>query len=355
MNTYRNYLFIIVILYLIILSCEQETIEHFQTSDDARFGGFTYGIFTIHENSIGYYFPDSNKVFPDLFRHQNGRGLGNGIHTCIFGFSTGLISIEKENRLEFLDTKNFISLGSLELSEPRNIYSSYPNLVSYGKRNSGGIAVVDLYNKKIVQTVETDVEAGKIYVDNDFIYVFSSGNDDRDSVIVRLYGISVGNIHRIDSIVIGNRPVDFIQITLEEANNHKGLAILCLGKKNVPPSIVILDLITGKVRHSYQFENPELKPENIFWLNLTNSKTPILASCANNKLYRLEIADPIIATVLINKNISTLKHTENNYIAVSQDTVSVISYLYKIDFQSLEVFDSIPIEPRAKEIEGIQY
>lgn len=357
MNLFRNFSFIIISLSLIAVSCEKETAEHFQTLDDPGFAGFANGFFTIHDNSIGYYYPDSNKVFPDLFRHQNGRGLGSGIHSFSYSyFFPGLISIEKENRLEIIEIKNYLSLGSLELNEPRNIYEySLCDLVSYGKRNSGGIALVDIYNKKILQTVVTDIEAGKVFIDNDFVYVFSSGKDERDSIIVRFYGISAGNIHRIDSIAIGSRPVDFVVTELKDNYDHKGLAILCLGKKNVPPSIVMLDLVTGKVGHTFQFENPDLKPENIFWISYRNLYTPILASYANNKLYRLELSDPIISTVLINKNINSLNQTEKNYIAVSRDTIHPISYLYRIGFESLEVLDSIPIEPRAKKIEGYQY
>jgi hypothetical protein len=357
MNTFRNFL-IIMAIYLLTISCEKETKEHFQISDDPAFQGFISGIFTVHENSIGYYFPDSNKVFPDLFLHQNGRGLGNGIHTFSCVYEYGLATIEKENRLEFISTRNFISTGSLELFEPRNICKfSYYDFVSFGKRNSGGIALVDKMNKKIIKTIETEIEPGKLLLDSDFMYLFSSGNDDRDSVIVRFYGASYpAEFHRIDSIVIGNRPVDAVPLILNDAHYHKGLAILCLGKKNVPPSVVILDLITGKINHTYRFENPDLRPESIFWIeDNTIENAQILVTYANNKLYRLDLSDPIIAWVYINKNISSLTHIDHNYIAVSRDTIHSVSYLYKIDFQSLEVFDSIPIEPRAKEIERIQY
>ncbi len=340
-----------LLISYITISCDNEDIKTCQVCDDEGFWGFSNGFFTVHENSIGYYDPDSNKVFPDLFRYQNGEGLGNGIHS--FNNYTGLVTVEKENKLEFIDMKNFLSLGSLELNEPRNITFSFPMLVSYGKRNSGGIALVDIQSRKIVKTVATDIEAGKLFVDNDFIYVFSSGNDERDSVIVRLYGFYTGNIHRIDSMVIGNRPVDFVEITLEEAHDHKGLAILCLGKKNVRPSIVILDLITGRIRNTYHFENPDLKPENIFRIVKPNSNGPILASYANNKLYKLILSEPIVSTVLINKNISSLTTTRFNFIAVSRDTIHPVSYLYKIDDELLVVQDSIPIEPRAKKIEGL--
>jgi hypothetical protein len=355
MKSFRNSLFPIFLISLTVLSCEKVTTEHRQVLDDPRFEGFTNGFFIVHENSIGYYYPDSNKVFPNLFMHQNGRELGNGIHS--FGFDTygpGLATIEKENRIEFVDTKNFLSLGSLELSEPRNINTTYYTLVSFGKRNSGGVAQIDLFQKKIIRTVHTEIEAGKIFVDNEYIYLFSSGRDDKDSVIVRLYGASAGNLHRIDSIGIGNRPVDFVVLSLDKSYDHRGLAILCLGRKSVPPSIVTLDLITGKVKHVYQFEDTELKPENIFWIFQANPDRQILACYSKNKLYRLELSDPIQSSVLINKNISSLTSTRNNFIAVSRDTIHQVSFLYKIDLQTFKVLDSITIEPKAKKIEGNQ-
>ena len=45
------------------------------------FKGFANGLFIVHSSSIDYYYPDSDKIARDIFKIQNGSGIGNDIHS----------------------------------------------------------------------------------------------------------------------------------------------------------------------------------------------------------------------------------------------------------------------------------
>jgi hypothetical protein len=353
----KNQVYSITLLLLIVsvlCSCEKEKTEYEQTWDGHDFIGFNDGLFIVHENSIGYYYPDSNKVFPDIYKHQNGRPTGSGIHSL--KPSAGMITVEDENRIVYIDFENFITIGFNEINRPRDIYylGQY-SLVSFGDNVSGGVAMVDVFNRKLVRTIKTSHEAGKIYRDGKYFYVLSSGKNMMDSIITVLYTKDYNlsqTLDVFDTITMGIRPVDYVEISLNFDSQHRGLAILCMGNKTIPASVVIFDLVTRTVDETYYFINPEFRPESMFWIGEPNSGKRTLAVYANGKLYQTELTNPMYTSVLIDRNVSDLYRYDQTYLAVSRDTINPISYLYKFDMLSLNLLDSLAIDGNAKKIEG---
>jgi hypothetical protein len=340
----------------ILGSCEKEKTEYEQTWDSPFFKGFANGLFIVHRNSIDYYYPDSDNIAQDIFKIQNGREAGNDIPS-FSPWWRGIITVENENKVEFVDVKNFISNGSLELDHPRNIYSlGEYELITFGNNISGGVALIDVTNQALVTTLGTDNEAGQFYPDDHGnFYIFCSGKNMNDSAVSVLNVDDLNNpqtINSIDTIVIGIRPVDFVEISLNFDSQHKGLAILCLGNQTVPASVVIFDLVTREVVETYHFDKQELNPESIFWIGEPYSGSRILAINANGKLYQTELTDPMVTSVLIDKNLSDFYRYDQTYLAVSRDTINPVSYMYKFDVTSLDLLDSIPIDGKAKEIAG---
>jgi hypothetical protein len=347
-------IFFLLWISSILISCEKEKTEYEQTWDGHDFIGFNEGLFIVHDNSVGYYYPDSSKEFPDIYKHQNGREIGSGIHSL--KPSAGMITIEDENKIEYIDFENFVTIGFNEINRPRNIdYLGQYSLVSFGDNVSGGVAIVDVFNRKLVRTIITGNEAGKIYRDGKYFYVLSSGKNMTDSIISVLYTRDY-NLSQIldvfDTITIGIRPVDYVEISLNYDSQHRGLAILCMGNKTNPPSVVIFDLVTQTVEEKYYFENPEFKPESMFWIGEPWLGSRTLAVYANGRLYRSELTNPMYTSVLIDKNVSDLYRYDQTYLAVSRDTVNRISYLYKFDLLSLLLLDSMAIDGNARKIEG---
>jgi hypothetical protein len=349
---------------LLVISCEKEKKEYQQFPDESYFMGFTYGIFTIHENSIGYYNPDSGKVFADIYRHQNGHAIGNGVHSMsIFQLDeykrVALITVEHQNKIEFIDSKSFLSQDSIEISHPRNVLPFQADcLISYGtKENFGhGIALVHIPTRSVDQIIFTGIVPGNMYRYDKYYYVLPD-RDDNDSVMEVYYAIlfedgQLGRFTFADSVTIGNRPVEFIETRVGESG-HSGLAILCLGIGNERSSVVFYDLIAQKKLETYYFEDPGFKPEHIFQFKY--SSKPYFFVNANKKFYQVEFTQPMTVKMVIDKNINELKQLNGHpfFCAVSLDTVNQGSYLYMINNTTFAVEDSIPIEPGAKSLASI--
>ena len=255
-----------IISVLVLVSCENEKTEYQSALDPVSFSGFRLGYFILHSQSISYYSSEVNKVYPDIYAHQNGKPLGNGIHS----FYDGLITFQKDNKSEFIDEVNLISEGFQEIEKPRDIYG-FPgryNLISFGDTGNEGIAMVDMVEKKIVKTIHIGIRAGRIYQKNNYIYIFSDGTIMNDSIIEKYYYQENSDtfLLKIESFEIGIRPVDFVEIPIHyDDYTHTGLAILCKGNETIPASIVLFDLITEKVIKTYSFESPDIIPENLFW------------------------------------------------------------------------------------------
>ena len=282
---------------LFLAACEIEKTEYERILDDVYFDGFKRDYFILHNQSISYYSPEVNKVFPDIYTYQNGKLPGNGIHSFYVNFwAPGLISLQDDNKIEFIDVVNFISEGIQEIEKPRNIFElgTYYCMVSFGEKNTGGIAMVDLVEKKIEKTYQTGIQAGRIFGKDNKLYVFSDGKLTNDSTIEKFsyQQNSPFSLNKLDSFSIGIRPVDFVETNIPyDAYSNAGLAILCKGNSNIPASIVLFDLVTEKVIRSYSFKSTDIIPENLFWFPVNEFWLPgdqankTLASYINNKLY----------------------------------------------------------------------
>lgn len=366
-----NKLIVIPALGLLVLtSCEFKKTEYRPYLDPVSFSGFEYGYFILYNNSISYYSPDDNQVFPDLYEHQNGNPPGNGIHSFHnkLTHSYGLITYQEDNRIEIIENVNLLSEGVLEIEKPRDIFSLRGRYctVSFGDPGTGGIAVVDLVDKEFAKTVHTGIEAGEIYRTGNYLYVFSDGNSMNDSIIEKFYykQNTPSSLHKLDSLPVGIRPVDFAEITIPyEDHPHAGLAILCKGNDTVPASIVLFDLVTENVIDSNPFESTDIVPENLFWFPFYRdpwqpgnpASESDLVCYVSNKLFSLNLNKPVEMSVLINKNVSFLLPFDDHFLAVSRDTIGNKSYLYRFDPTSFELVDSLSIPPKALKLVGRGY
>jgi len=345
-------------LVLFITSCEVEwTNCRKVTNDEESFGGFSWGTFILHKQSIGYYSAEKNKVFNDIYFHQNGRNIGKDIHSMLTVGDYGSISYENANILEWINMVNFTSDGTVEIDKPRNIYANYPNfLVSFGDRLTGGIAVIDMTSKRIVDTLQTGTTAGAFCKHGTDLYVFTDGKNVQDSIIWRLRtrGHPSYAYFKENSFVVGIRPVDGVEINIQRADyTHEGLAILCLGGIADPASIVLLDLVTGEVADKYLFESTDVKPENLFWLYDYFNNSNRMISYIGNRLYSITLDNPVETSILVDRNVSRLYPWIEYYLGVSRDTTQATSYLYRFDPDMFEPVDSLAIDGRALDILGL--
>ena len=349
-----------MLLVLFSAACEIEKTEYERFPEELSFHGFS-GNFILHNQSISYYSPEVNKIYPNIYSYQNGQPIGNGIHSFYVGkFSgPGLITYQIDSKVEFIDMVHLLSEGVLELENPRNIFDLRGHLlVSFGDNNTGGIAIIDDNERKIAKALNTGIEAGKVYRNRDenYLYVFSNGYLVSDSIIEKFYYEqgSPASLHKLDSFIIGVRPVDFVEMSIYyDDYSHAGLAILCKGDEIHPASIVLFDMITEEVAHSYPFASTSILPENLFWIPFYHSweyedpSRKVLASYANDNLFSLNLSNPVEMSVLINRNISELLLVDEYLLGVLRDTSGTESYLYRFDRTTLNLVDSVSIPPRA--------
>ena len=344
----KKSVFGIVLFSLLMTACEMQKTEYRDILDGEYCQGFSNGIAIVHERSISYYSPEVNKVYPNLYAHQNGNQLGNGIHSL----AGGMITFQEDNYIEFVDRVNFTTEGILDIEKPRSIsYLRGYYVVSFGEKKAGGIAIVDVYSKSIEKIAQTDIQAGKVYQEGDFLYVFSDGSITNDTIIEKFYydNRSPSSLLKLDSFNIGVRPIDFVEMDIPfDGAVHSGLAILCKGDAITPASIEVFDLILEEVVQSYSFESSDMEVENLFRLwedGHTEGET--LVSYINNKLYTLTLNNPIELSLLIKENVSFLAPFEEYYLAISRDTLATTSNLYRYDQLTLDLVDSISINPKA--------
>ncbi|HLO58184.1 MAG TPA: hypothetical protein VK179_05550 [Bacteroidales bacterium] len=347
---------ICIVAGLLLFSCEIEKTEYRKFLTDKDYDmGFGTGMFIVHKQSISFYSPGQNKVFSDIYYNQNGVQILNPIHSFVSNGFIGVISFENDNTLEWIRLKNFTTIATLSINGPKNITSN--NLLSYGGKDSAGVCLVD-YDKTIIKNIPLNIDPGKIFGTNGFIYVFSSGNNMNDSIIYRLYtpdSYHLNMIHKLDSFVVGKRPIDCVNVMIEYSGYfHPGLYILCKGNSKIPPSIVEFDLVTNKVVRTHYFESTDYKPENLFWI-LPYTENTKLVSYINNKLYIINLENGIALSLLTNKNVSELVGYNNYYIGVSRDTTSSTSYLYRFKIPTFEIADSLVIDGKALNIIGDYY
>jgi hypothetical protein len=379
--TTKKFIFITVTLVVACMSCEKEKIEYKKEYSGNFFIGFAYNNnFIIHDESISYYSTDSNKVFNNLFEHQNGRKLGESVHSLKFFRNWkdiyGIITVEGENMIEIVD-KNFISVKQIQLDKPRNISIMYSGediiLVSYGDAENGGLAVIAPWDFSIADTIRTGNTAGEIYVDN-FIYVLSNGENDTDSTMAKIYyGNGPYALQKVEDIAIGKRPVLSFPFKEDETGfSNQSLLIYCLGNSVEKPKIVLFDLIRNNIINSYPYPTGTEYPEHI--LNIDPYENEILY-CSNNKVYSSSLSDLGSQQLLTAHNLISLslagfknecldRDEQNNctvtgwaeyYIGISGDNNEGQQYLYRFNESNLfkeyfEVIDSIPINDNARKI-----
>lgn len=380
MITRKSIFAIIVIIAVAFVSCEKEKIEYEkQYSGDSFYGFSLNNNFIIHDESISYYNADSNKVSGNLFEHQNGRKLGNSVHSLKFFRNWkddyGIITVEGENMIEIVD-KNFISVKQIPLYKPRNISIAWNSqdefiLISYGDAEHGGIAVFAPWDLSIIDSVRTGNTAGEIYVHN-YIYVSSNGDNDADTTIAKIYyGDGPFSLQKVDDIVVGKGPVkNFETWHSIDGYYNRSLFIYCKGDEAEAPKIVLFDMIQDKVLGPYNLGSLANIPDQV--LDIYSDGEIYYNS--NNSVYSVTLDDLASPKLLTRRNIMSLADVYLNespvkdpkinhycngcgdyYLGISAEENGEQQYLYRFYGQFFEddffeLIDSIPIGPNAKEI-----
>ncbi|MEL6864411.1 MAG: DUF5074 domain-containing protein [Bacteroidota bacterium] len=181
---------------------------------------FNEGLFVINEGpfqtgsgSITYYHRDSQEVFQKVFQQQNdGAVLGNIVQSMYIHEGRAYIVVNNADKIEVVDAQTFQYLATIEgLELPRYflpISSTKAYVSQWGSDGiSGSIAILDLEQLRITQTIPCGQGTQALILHQDLVYAANQGGFGDDSTIVALNPQSDQIINRIS---LGDNPQAFI-------------------------------------------------------------------------------------------------------------------------------------------------
>jgi YVTN family beta-propeller protein len=186
------------------------------------------GIFVVNEGlfnggtgAISFIDRKTSAVTQNLFELVNGRPLGNvGQSMSSFG-QTGLLVVNNANKIEFVDLRDFRSVGVIEnLALPSQIVVAGNTGKAYvtewvGFGDVGRVSVIDIGSRSVIKTIPVGKFPNAIAFHNNRIYVANS-NENTVTEITTV-GDSV-----LRTITVGDRPNSF-------AASQNNLLVLCGG------------------------------------------------------------------------------------------------------------------------------
>jgi sugar lactone lactonase YvrE len=202
MKNLNNLLLIALILSVtIITSCKKEKEE--ETTISAASDGFMDGVLIANEGSYGsgngsisYYNTSENTITNNIFDDANNRPLGDVVQSVAKFDGKAYICVNASNKLEIVNGKDFKSLVTLYVNQPR--YFVADNDKGYiSKWGDGGkVMILDLATNSISDSVDVGSGPEGMAIANNKLFVANSGGFMSDSTIsiVDLSSKTVTNI-----------------------------------------------------------------------------------------------------------------------------------------------------------------
>ncbi len=211
---------------MILLSgCNKEDSQPVPVDTGYLYGAYIIneGSFTHNNGSISYLDLDSNYVVNNLFYTVNGRPLGDIVQSFSVAGDKGLIAVNNSAKVEVIDLKSFVSLGTITgCNYPRytlpldndKVYLSNGSL-------AGQIYIIDLRSLAIVDSIPAGMGPEAMVRNGNYVFVANSGGWGHDSTV---FVIDAYDDMIVDTVYTGDNPVD---LALDRDGN---VWVLCRGK-----------------------------------------------------------------------------------------------------------------------------
>ncbi len=192
--------------------------------------GFLHGAYIVNEGaynhnngSVSYLDLDSSYIINNLFLGVNGRPLGDVVQSFTVAGDKGLIVVNHSAKVEVIDLKTFVSLGTITGCDyPRYaLYLGNDKAYLTNGAFAGKVYVLDLQNLTITDSITVGNGPETMLRTEDFVYVANSGGWSVDSTVSV---IDVTKNEVVKTIPTGDNPV---AMTLDHNGN---IWVLCKGK-----------------------------------------------------------------------------------------------------------------------------
>lgn len=186
------------------------------------------GIYGQTSGTITHYNTDSGIITQKIFKTKNGRDLGNVVQSICFTNEKAYIVVNNSNKIEVADANTFEESAQINnLLQPRYMLALNANTAYVSQWGldllSGSIAVIDLHNNTIIQTIENGIGKGpeRMCLHNGKIYVTNVGGLETDNFISV---IDINTHTVVDTIVVDDNPNSL------QMSNDGLLWVACAGK-----------------------------------------------------------------------------------------------------------------------------
>lgn len=139
------------------------------------------GLFEQNNASISFY--DGNEAYHQIFKAENGRGLGDIANDfemyTIAGISFVIVAVDISSQLEIFNLTTLKSVAQIPLydgehaREPRQLVTQGTR--AYVCNFDGTVAVVDLISNQVIAMIEVGANPDGLVIANDRLYVSNSG------------------------------------------------------------------------------------------------------------------------------------------------------------------------------------
>ncbi len=242
------------------------------------------GPFGNGSGSITFISEDYSTVEQNIYRTVNGSELGNIVQSMGFNDDNAYIVVNNSNRLMIANRYSFEAVDSITtgLTNPRyfmDVSGTKGYVTNWGDPNDNAddyVAVIDLRDNTIVNTIPVAFGPEKMVSNSNKIYVAHQGGYGQNNLISVISGNNLET-----TITVGDVPNSMVV-------SGNSLYVLCGGNPDytgneTAGSLVKIDLTTNQVSNTYSFgasEHPS---------NLTEDESNLYYAL-NGKIYKLDSA-----------------------------------------------------------------
>ncbi len=284
-------------------SCDKIPAQHelgIDPADSLSSGYFicNEGNFQWGNASLSFYNTQSHKLYDDVFKSINKRGIGDVLQSVSLFNNIAFLIVNNSGKIEMIDPKTFVSIGTVNgFKSPRFLLGINTNKAYVSDLYDNRVSVIDISQRKITNTIpckgwteEMVLFGNKVFISNKTSGYLFVANTQTDQLIDSLY-IGYGS-----------------QCLQLDAQNF--LWVLTTGNtSSIPPQLHKIDPSNLSISSSYNFAlnaapiklmmNPA--KSKLFWINTQAYSMSTHATSLP--------ANPFVS--LSNKNIYALGYNKN--------------------------------------------
>ncbi|TAG56824.1 MAG: hypothetical protein EAZ27_04145 [Cytophagales bacterium] len=271
--------YISIILVGLFFSCRQEPKVIKPTKVDSFNNGFFIlceGTFGAGNASVSYFDKSKNQIFNDIFKSNNEFPLGDQAQSFSYFGNKIYIVVQNSQKIEVVDAFNFKLSNTIQsdlIGSPRYFVGATPTVGYVSDWQSNGVIKVNLSSGKAEQLIATGEDPEQMYLLDNQLFVCNSGYSSLNSKDSTVAIIDIISNQLISKINVGQRPEKLLKDFVGQ------LWVSCKGVKkyddngNIDPSkssagsFWVVNPISKMAIQKYVFSNTEFTPENMVFSN----------------------------------------------------------------------------------------